>query len=81
MVTYRWLSDSKAWGSDLTNLLKNGQIAAVLQILSPTWTSLGYGIETNDMSNALPQIYQTMLQQELAAASTNQKASLEKIGF
>ena len=78
MVTYRWLSDSKAWGSDLTNLLKNGQIAAVLQILSPTWTSLGYGIETNDMSNALPQIYQTMLQQELAAASTNQKASLER---
>ena len=81
MVIYRWLSDSKAWGSDLTSLLKNGQISTVLQILSPTWTSLGYGIETNDMSNALPQVYQTMLQQELSAASTNQKASIGQVGF
>ena len=77
MVTYRWLSDAKAWGSDLTSLLKNGQISTVLQILSPTWTSLGYGIETNDMSDALPRIYQTMLQQELSSASTSQKASIE----
>jgi muramidase (phage lysozyme) len=79
MVLYRWLSDSRAWGSDISTLLKTGQVNTVLRLLSPTWTSLGYGIETNDMSNTLPQIYQEVLQQELTAAvpNSNQKAIIE----
>ncbi|MCU0548485.1 MAG: glycoside hydrolase family protein [Leptolyngbya sp. Prado105] len=64
-VVYRWLSDSKAWGSDLRQLLKKGQVNTVLKMLSPTWTSLGYGIETNSMSDNLPKIYQKVLNQEL----------------
>jgi muramidase (phage lysozyme) len=80
MVIYRWLSDPRAWGNDLTALLKTGQVSTVLRILSPTWTSLGYGIETNDMSHSLPQIYQEILQQELAAAprSNDQKAMIDR---
>ncbi len=79
MVLYRWLSDARAWGNDLPTLLKTGQVNTVLRLLSPTWTSLGYGIETNDMSTALPQIYQEVLQQELAASvpNPNQKATVE----
>jgi muramidase (phage lysozyme) len=79
MVLYRWLSDARAWGNDLPTLLKTGQVNTVLRLLSPTWTSLGYGIETNDMSAALPQIYQEVLQQELAATvpNLNPKAMLE----
>ncbi|MBD2080970.1 glycoside hydrolase family protein [Leptolyngbya sp. FACHB-17] len=64
-VVYRWLSDSQAWGVDIPQLLRKGQVDRVLKILSPTWTSLGYGIETNSMSDALPRIYQRVLQQEL----------------
>ncbi len=66
VVTYRWLSDPKAWNADLSQLLRSGEISSVLQRLSPTWTSLGYGIETNDMSASLPQIYQEILKEELA---------------
>lgn len=65
-VVYRWLADPSAWGgADLSQMLQNGQLAEVLHLLSPTWTSLGYGIETNDMSSALPQIYDEVLQEEL----------------
>jgi muramidase (phage lysozyme) len=64
-VVYRWLSDPSAWGVDLAQLLRDGEIYEVLRILSPTWTSLGYGIETNSMSSFLPEIYQEMLQEEL----------------
>jgi muramidase (phage lysozyme) len=64
-VVYRWLDDPSAWGDNLSQLLQDGQVTQVLQILSPTWTSLGYGIEDNDMSSALPQIYEEMLQEEL----------------
>lgn len=64
-VVYHWLNDPSAWGIDLSQLLRDGQINEVLQILSPTWTSLGYGIETNSMSSFLPEIYQEMLQEEL----------------
>lgn len=64
-VVYRWLSDSKAWGVDVRQLLKKGQINTVLKMLSGTWTSLGYGIETNSMSDDLPRIYQRILKQEL----------------
>jgi len=64
-VVYRWLADPSAWGADLSQLLQEGRLDEVLAILSPTWTSLGYGIETNSMTSFLPQIYQEMLQEEL----------------
>ncbi|MEC4983227.1 MAG: glycoside hydrolase family protein [Oscillatoria sp. PMC 1068.18] len=64
-VVYAWLSDRQAWGVDISQLLKQGQVTQVLRLLSGTWTSLGYGIETNSMSSHLPQIYQQMLAEEL----------------
>lgn len=65
-VVYAWLRDSQAWGEDIPQLLRQGKIEEVLKLLSGTWTSLGYGIETNSMSKYLPQIYQNMLQEELS---------------
>ena len=65
-VVYEWLSDSDAWGTDISGLLEQGKIDRVLKLLSGTWTSLGYGIETNSMSSRLPQIYQSMLLEELS---------------
>ncbi|NEO28305.1 MAG: glycoside hydrolase family protein [Kamptonema sp. SIO4C4] len=64
-VVYAWLSDPDAWGVDLRKLLRDGKIKQVLERLSGTWTSLGYGIEDNSMSSHLPKIYQKMLQDEL----------------
>ncbi|MEA5535358.1 glycoside hydrolase family protein [Crocosphaera sp. XPORK-15E] len=64
-VVYRWLSDPNAWGVNISQLLQGGKIEDVLRLLSGTWTSLGYGIETNSMSSHLPKIYQQMLQEEL----------------
>lgn len=68
-VVYNWLNDSSAWGTDLSQLLREGRLNEVLEILSPTWTSLGYGIESNSMTDLLPQIYEEMLQEELQIAS------------
>ncbi len=65
-VVHSWLSDSQAWGSDIPQLLRQGEINQVLRLLSGTWTSLGYGIETNSMSDYLPQIYYNMLREELS---------------
>jgi muramidase (phage lysozyme) len=65
-VVYRWLKDETAWGVDLADLLRQERLAEVLEILSPTWTSLGYGMETNEMTKSLPEIYQQMLKEELA---------------
>jgi muramidase (phage lysozyme) len=64
-VVYRWLSDKQAWGVDLSQQLRTGRVNDVLRRLSGTWTSLGYGIETNSMSGYLPGIYQRMLREEL----------------
>ncbi|MEL6494772.1 MAG: glycoside hydrolase family protein [Cyanobacteria bacterium J06623_7] len=64
-VVHAWLSDADAWGINIPQLLRQGEITQVLRLLSGTWTSLGYGIETNSMSDLLPQIYQNMLQEEL----------------
>lgn len=67
-VVYRWLSDRQFWGTDISQQLRQGKLQEVLRRLSPTWTSLGYGIETNSMTRSLPQIYQKILQEELKAA-------------
>ncbi len=65
-VVHNWLRDRTVWGEDLPRLLRQGEITQVLRLLSGTWTSLGYGIETNSMSKYLPRIYQNMLREELA---------------
>ena len=65
-VVHDWLCDSTVWGINIPQLLRQGEIIQVLKLLSGTWTSLGYGIETNSMSGYLPQIYQNMLQEELS---------------
>lgn len=67
-VVYAWLSDRTAWGTDISGLLRQGKLDSVLRRLSSTWTSLGYGIEDNSITGRLPQVYQTMLQQELQKA-------------
>lgn len=64
-VVYDWLSDPTAWGVDLADLLQQDRLEEVLARLSPTWTSLGYGIEPNSMTDLLPEIYQQVLKEEL----------------
>jgi muramidase (phage lysozyme) len=70
-VMYAWLTDPAAWDADIRSLLQQGQIEDVLSRLSGTWTSLGYGIETNSMSAKLPSLYQKFLQEEMTAASSS----------
>lgn len=67
-VVYAWLSDRSAWGIDINNELKQGNLDEVLKHLSDTWTSLGYGIETNSVTPQLPIIYQKALVEELTLA-------------
>jgi len=69
VVVHNWLQDQSAWGVDISALLRNGELDQVLRLLSGTWTSLGYGIETNSMSAHLPRIYQAVLAEELAPYS------------
>ncbi|MBE9039288.1 glycoside hydrolase family protein [Oscillatoriales cyanobacterium LEGE 11467] len=71
-VIYEWLSDRRAWGEDIAALLRQGQLDKVLRLLSGTWTSLGYGIETNEMTQNLPEIYQKMLAEELEALTAEE---------
>jgi len=66
-VVYGWLSDPTVWGVDLAQLLREGRLDEVFYILSPTWTSLGYGIETNALSGDLPWVYEQVLQEEMGA--------------
>lgn len=64
-VVHGWLTDKNAWGVDISQQLQQGNVDEVLRMLSGTWTSLGYGIETNSMSRHLPNIYRNMLEEEL----------------
>jgi len=64
-VLYNWLTDTQAWEQDIKELLREEKIDDVLRMLSPTWTSLGYGIEDNNMTKYLPNVYQRLLQEEL----------------
>lgn len=68
-VVYKWLSDRQAWDADIPKLLHQGDIRAVLRLLSGTWTSLGYGIEDNDITPYLGQIYQRLLAEERKTAA------------
>ncbi len=67
-VVYRWLLDQKFWEIDIAGKLKAGDLETVLDKLSGTWTSLGYGIENNVMTDQLPDVYQEVLIEELEAA-------------
>ena len=69
-VVYAWLSDDRAWGADIPQLLREGDLDYVLWLLSGTWTSLGYGIESNSMTPYLEEIYQEMLAEELQAETS-----------
>jgi muramidase (phage lysozyme) len=64
-VVYAWLSDEKAWGMNIPQQLKDGNLSAVRKHLSSTWTSLGYGIENNAITPQLAAIYQRVLAEEL----------------
>lgn len=69
IVVHAWLADRRAWGgTDLSAQLRQGRVQTVLRRLSGTWTSLGYGIESNRMSPALPRLYGELLREELAGA-------------
>ncbi len=70
-VVYAWLNDHHTWGVDVANLLKQGKLAQVLQLLSGTWTSLGYGTENNSTTPLLSQIYQKVLVEELDRANSS----------
>lgn len=71
-VVYRWLMDPTAWNADIPQLLREGRVQEVFALLSDTWTSLGYGIESNRITPHLEEIYQQLLAQELAASQTAQ---------
>lgn len=68
LVTYHWLTDQEQWQMDIAAELENGNLQQVLKQLSSTWTSLGYGIEDNNTTRALPNIYQDLLAEELNQA-------------
>jgi muramidase (phage lysozyme) len=65
-VVHAWLSDERAWNMNISQALKAGELVKVRKRLSSTWTSLGYGIETNSVTPKLTGIYQKLLLEELA---------------
>jgi muramidase (phage lysozyme) len=64
-VVHAWLSDERAWNLNISQSLKSGDLDSVRRRLSSTWTSLGYGIETNTMTPRLTKIYQQLIKEEL----------------
>jgi muramidase (phage lysozyme) len=68
VVVHAWLADPRPWRTDLSAQLRQGRVVPVLRRLSGTWTSLGYGIETNSMSRELPGLYRRLLSDELDRA-------------
>jgi muramidase (phage lysozyme) len=65
-VVHAWLSDEQFWNMNIPQVLKAGDLEQVRKRLSSTWTSLGYGIETNSMTSKLTGIYSQLLEEELA---------------
>ncbi|AFY96267.1 glycoside hydrolase family protein [Chamaesiphon minutus] len=63
-VVHAWLSDESAWNMNIPQLLKDGKLEEVRKRLSSTWTSLGYGIETNSITPKLAGIYQRLVKEE-----------------
>lgn len=63
-VVHAWLSDKKFWQMDIAQELRDKKVAVVRKKLSPTWTSLGYGIETNAQTSKLDQNFDQILQEE-----------------
>ncbi len=80
-VMYAWLTDPAAWGGDLRVLLQQGYVRDVLAKLSGTWTSLGYGIETNSMSARLPKVYEQFLEEELTANSESSNQNVTQRNY
>jgi muramidase (phage lysozyme) len=68
-VVHNWLKDPQAWNMDITKELRQGRLEVVRKRLSSTWTSLGYGIETNTMTSQLSRLYDQILKEELAKNS------------
>lgn len=68
-VVHDWLNDPYAWGMNIPKRLKTGKLDIVLERLSGTWTSLGYGIEDNRMTPYLAEIYDQMLAEELTSVT------------
>lgn len=69
-VVYAWLNDRHIWGVDIAVMLKQGKLNQVLQLLSGTWTSLGYGTENNQVTPLLSHVYQRVLAEELTVTKT-----------
>ncbi|MGB3533840.1 MAG: glycoside hydrolase family protein [Microcoleaceae cyanobacterium] len=67
-VVYQWLLDEKFWNIDIAQKLEDGELEEILDLLSGTWTSLGYGIEDNVMTERLPEVYHDVLIEELETA-------------